>query len=275
MTDPQDKPKILFLDIEATGLVANFGHMLCCGFKWAHEKKPFIYSIETHPGRSVISDEKLIAQTAQLINNSHKDPKAAAKIRALANKGQADDSQLVIAVANEIDKADVVVTYYGARYDIPFISTRLLRAQKGRFLALRDSSHVDLWRTCRYKLKLNSNRLASVIDFLELKNKKTPVAGPQWVAAGAGDRQALKYVVAHCIPDVLSLEEAYNTLLPLIAKHPRMSVEKLTCINCGSPALQKRGYYVTASAVRRQRYKCTNCGKSSMGAGNGPERTIG
>lgn len=263
MIDPQDSPKILFMDIEATGLVANFGHMLCCGFAWGDEKglvgKPFIYSIETHPGRSVVPSEKLIQGVVKALGSKTPD-EAARKIRALAIKGQADDSVLVNAVADVIEKADIVVTYYGQRYDIPFIATRLLKASS-RVLSLADASHIDLWRTARYKLKLNSNRLASLIDFFELNNKKTPVAGPQWVAAGAGDRKALQYVIDHCIPDVLSLAEAYYKLRPLIAKHPRMnSNDGLSCPNCGSTAMKRNGYYVTMAKIRKQKYMCTNCG---------------
>lgn len=234
MEKATDEPKILFFDIEASGLVADFAMMLCCGFKFLHEKKPFVIDIEQYPGKKPTDDSKLVAKVADIINS-----------------------------------ADVIVSYYGNRFDIPFINTRLLKSDRKKLIALPDASHVDLWRTARYKLKLHSNRLASVIDFLELNNKKTPVKGPQWLDAMAQDRNALKYIVDHCKADVLALEEAYMILRPLIAKHPRIRPvtpqATYSCPNCGSVASQSKGLATTTSGFRKQRRICKDCGHPFFG----------
>lgn len=230
---PDGKSKILFLDIEATSLVADFGKMLCCGFKWAHEKEPFVITMLDY--ERGMGDKKLTADVVKTINS-----------------------------------ADVIVTWYGARYDIPFINTRVLRTGTKEFIGLPSSSHIDLWRTSRYKLKLRSNRLASVIDYLQLDNEKTPVKGPQWMDAQLCPKcypekvnSALRYIVSHCEKDVLALEEAYNILRPLVENHPRVAPKPLGkpgCTNCGSEDFQHRGYASTQSALRKPRLRCNDCG---------------
>ncbi len=237
--DQKTKARVLFLDIEATALVADFGKMLMCGFKWADEEKPFILSMLDYGDG--MGDKKLTAEVVKVINT-----------------------------------ADVIVTWYGARYDIPFINTRVLRTGTRNFIGLPAASHIDLWRTSRYKLKLRSNRLASVIDYLQLDNEKTPVKGPQWMDAQKCPtcypkevKAAMSYIDAHCKKDVLALEEAYHLLLPLVENHPRIKQKPIgrdACANCGSDDIQYRGYSSTTSALRKPRFQCKACGKWDFGA---------
>jgi uncharacterized protein YprB with RNaseH-like and TPR domain len=231
---PNEIPRVLFLDLECTNLKADFGFILVAGMKWLHEKKAFTYTLATHPGKKVT-----------------------------------DDSALVKAVADTVDTADVLVTYYGRRFDIPFLTSRLLLADPKRVLLLSPTQHIDLWFTVKYKLKLRNNRLASLIEFLNLNNKKTPILGQYWVDAQAGDRNALKYVEKHCIPDVLALEEGYLILRPLIDKHPRMKLqtqhEVYPCPNCGSESSRSKGLAATTAGLRKQRRKCSECGHPFFG----------
>lgn len=225
---PEEQPRVLFFDIETTGLKADFDHLLCCGFKFMDEKKPFVITIQDYPSKKPWDDSKLVKEIHKIINS-----------------------------------ADVIVSYYGRRFDIPFINSRLIAADSSKFLAIPDSAHVDLWQTARYKLKLHSNRLASIVEFLALHNQKTPVKGRHWMEARYGDRDALKYIVDHCAADVLALEEAYILLRPLISKHPRMRVGGdgiPSCPNCGSQSVQSRGYNVMAGALRKRRLNCQGCG---------------
>lgn len=239
----QDKTTLartLFFDIEATGLVADFGQMLCCGFKWADEPKPFVLS--TLDYGEGIGDKTLVKEVVKVINS-----------------------------------ADIICTYFGKGYDVKFINTRVLKSDDKikEFIGLASASHIDLWETVKHKLKLRGNRLLRVIEYLELDNEKTPVKGPEWMDAQKCPKcspvkvkKAMNYIIDHCTSDVLALEEAYNKLKPLIENHPRVLPKpngKDRCTRCGSDNLQKRGYAVTSSALRKPRLRCSDCGGWSFG----------
>lgn len=227
---PKFGPKIVLWDLETTNLNANFGYLLCFGWKILGEKKTNAISITEFP-------------------QFKKDP--------------TNDRSLVKAAYSELANADAWVTWYGSRFDVPYLSSRLLY-HKLPFLP--PVPHIDGWWIARKHLRLNSNRLASVSSFLDIE-EKTPLDGPTWIRAAAGHEKSIKYVVEHCLQDVVVLEEAYLRIRPLMRTHPNLNViseEANVCPTCGSKKLQKRGVSITRVATR-QRYMCNACGAWSKG----------
>ena len=227
--------KIQLWDIEATNLNANFGYILSIAVKDLDEKKVRVYSIADYP-------------------RYKKDP--------------TNDKDLVRDAAADLGSAGVWVTWYGARFDVPFVNTRLI----GHGLPpMPPVPHIDGWRIAKYKLKMNSNRLASVSGFLNVE-EKTPLNGPIWIKASAGDKKSLDYIVEHNIQDVIVLEQVYHRIRPLITSGPNVSLlqnmESAKGVNacpiCASLRLQKRGLTSTAT-TRKQRYQCQDCGGWSIG----------
>ena len=222
--------KILLLDIEATNLAANFGYILCISYKYFGEKKVMTIKISDSPS---------------------------------FNKDPTNDKWIVKEISKVINDSDMVVTWYGSKFDIPFIQTRLLGH---RLPPLPSIPHIDGWRIAKYKMKLNSNRLASVSEFLGLENK-TPLTGTIWVKASAGNKKALNYIVNHCEQDVIVLEQAYDLIRSLCTTHPNVNLVKgklASCPVCGSNKLQKRGFNI-ARTRKSQRYQCRSCGSWSSG----------
>lgn len=176
-----------------------------------------------------------------------------------------DDQTLLLAIEPIFLEADAVVTWYGQRFDEPFLNTRRL------FHGLRPLPpvpHIDGWRTAKYKLKLHSNRLVSLQEFLLLDAHKTPISPPQWQAAKGGDLAALTYIIDHCKADVEVLAQTYARLKPFVAGHPSVPlIEGVTlpaCPKCGSTHLHKRGSQV-AKTRSYDRYQCQTCGAWSRG----------
>jgi len=66
---------------------------------------------------------------------------------------------------------DHLITYYGSRFDIPFLRSRSagLRLRVGRLPA-----HIDLFYAVRHSLLLERRSLASVSRFLRLRDQKLP-----------------------------------------------------------------------------------------------------
>ena len=227
---------LTFFDIETTNLNANYGYVLCVAWKHLGERSIHYVSID---------QSKSFA----------KDP--------------TNDADVVFRASKELAKSDIVCGWYSSRFDWPFLQSRLLTHG---LPTMPPIPHVDLWRTAKYQMRLNSNRLASVAEFLGLE-EKTPIRSREWIRAMAGKRQSLKYVIDHCKQDIVVLEQAYRKMRPLMKGHPNVNLvdpKESACPVCGSDAIQRRAFMI-ASVTRTQRYHCQSCGAWSRGR---PERAM-
>ena len=167
-------------------------------------------------------------------------------------------------VRDELSKAGALISWYGPGFDIKYINTRLIGH---RLTALPPIPNIDGWRIAKEKMKLTSNRLASVSSFLGVK-EKTPLNGPIWIKASAGDPSALKYIITHCKQDVIVLEEVYELIKGLASTGPNIALIKDMgvdgCPRCGETRLQSRGFRFTISQ-RYKRFQCQACGAWSHG----------
>lgn len=121
------------------------------------------------------------------------------------------DQRIVQSLMDALDQVDMVVTYYGTGFDIPFIRSRALYWGIEDCLGHGDKHHLDLYYVARNKLKLHSNRLAVVTEFLGIEGK-TKLPPETWNQARLGYADAMEYVVEHNDEDVLILERVYDRL---------------------------------------------------------------
>jgi uncharacterized protein YprB with RNaseH-like and TPR domain len=174
-------------DIEATNLDADMGIMLCSSIKPLGEKA-ITHRIDESPGyREKPWDDKWLAK----------------KVR------------------DELENYMVLLGWNHVGYDLPFLNTRLL-AHGCKPLDVAGICMVDLLWASRYRLRLHSNRLDSVIQYLATKTQKTPLLGSLWIRAMAGDKKALDKVVEHNIHDVDALEEVSNRLSKFVKLQYRL-----------------------------------------------------
>ena len=212
-------PKILALDCETSHLRADFGTLLCWGYKWVGEKRISVPSLLDFPGKSPIDDRALLKEAHRVMSG-----------------------------------ADAYLTYYGKGFDLPFLQAKFL--EYGMPM-LPPVPHIDIYFTVKSNLSLSRKSLANVSEFLNLKAKKTPVAGRIWKRAMVGDRGAMRYIVSHCRADIALLEEAYYRLRPLIRLHPRRGPDG--CRTCGGHVIRDKIRY-SAAGVMKVQYVCTKCG---------------
>lgn len=165
-----------FLDIETTGLGADFGHILGACIKPSTSQKIITLRIDDYPGYK---------------------------------KNLCDDKPLVLDIVKEMSKFDVLVHYNGDMFDLPFIDTRLAIHGERRSPLVHS---VDLLPLVKRKLRLHSNRLDSVAVALGLDNQKTKLQPMVWQRASHGSKGDLDYIMEHCEADVLVLEEAFRRL---------------------------------------------------------------
>jgi DNA polymerase elongation subunit (family B) len=160
------EPRIGILDIETTwGFYADYGFMLCYALKVYHDDR--IYS-------SIISKRDIIRFEY--------------------------DERIVKNLVKDLKNFDIIITYNGTRFDVPYIRTRALK-YKLDFPKYGFMKHIDLYYMVKYKLKIKPNTLQNACSMFGIKGKNH-VDREIWLKASQGHRKSLEYVYDHCLRDV-------------------------------------------------------------------------
>lgn len=166
--------RIGFLDIETTDFKANRGFMLSWAIKYR--------------GGSTVCD--VITREDILSLNF--------------------DKRIVKSLVDELKNVDIIVTYYGTGFDIPFARTRAL-FWKYNFPVHGEKYHFDMYYRVAHLLKLTRNSLDAATTFLGIDGK-THFDIAIWNAAAYGDEKALATILDHNIQDVQILEKLFDKL---------------------------------------------------------------
>lgn len=222
-------PKILIWDLETAGvggLSADLGFIVCFGWKWLGEDKVNCITLLDYPGVHCQDDRNLI--------------KAANKI---------------------MEEADHLVAHYGDKFDRKFMESRLLKAKLEGVPMVRQA---DTCLIAREKLKLSSNRLGNLAEFLDVPHKKINKRGgwpSWWMGALRGDRLSILLMATYCKGDVSCLEDVYLRIRHLIpdryAFNMAVGQKTWTCKRCGGHTYQHRGYYTSEKKLWK-RVMCLN-----------------
>lgn len=184
--------KLATWDIESTGLNADFGYVLCV----------CVYDVQTRQVRTVRID----------------DPR---------NPDPNSDKWVVDEAIKLLNEYELLVGWYSSKFDRNFLNSRAvmhnLRPNRRTGTFFTTEYWRDLWYTSKFRLKLRSNRLAVVSDFLFGKTIKNAITPDVWNGAIRGEKKALDYVVHHCELDVKETFRVYKRLMPLISKRLRKS----------------------------------------------------
>jgi len=108
-----------------------------------------------------------------------------------------------------------LITYYGSRFDIPFLRSRAL-IHKFDFIPYGKIEHLDLYYVARSKLRIYSRSLEAVCETLGIPGK-TPLKPEVWMRAWRGDPEALAYIFQHNKADAEILEALHQRLARYIA----------------------------------------------------------
>jgi len=120
-----------------------------------------------------------------------------------------DDSGLARAWRDEIEQYDIIVTWNGKHFDLPFLDARL--GEYG-LRPLQAPRHEDLMFTFRRHLRcmhIANSKLDTVARHLRLPVQKTPMIPQQWVKAIGGHRPSYDRIITHCEHDVRVLAAAW------------------------------------------------------------------
>lgn len=180
-----------------------------------------------------------------------------------------DDKTVLGPMLRLLDKADVVITQNGKKFDSRKLNARFI------LQGMRPPSPYEHWDTLRVantvaaftsnSLEYLSHNLCT--KYQKLKHRK--YAGlTLWKECMAGNRDAWNEMKKYNIHDVLSTEELCTKLLPWAPKNTPFLFEvkdiAKECGACGGNQVQTRGYSVNKMG-RYPRYHCQNCGTWSHG----------
>lgn len=166
-----------------------------------------------------------------------------------------------------LNEADIVVHYYGSRFDVPHLNREFLQAG---FLPPAPFKQIDLKVAVSRRFKFTSNKLQFLSEVLGLEGKeehegfnlwsKVINIFDKWPAVIQEDAKAR--MESYNKRDVELLSEVYDVLLPWIPGHPHLWLYEGCggCPTCGADALVPAGFATTRLSIFKQ-FRCTECGK--------------
>jgi len=164
-------------DIETSQLNASFGFMI----SWAMKDD----------GKKIISDS-LTRKDFQ--DAGFDDP----------------DKRIVGSMVETLNEFDIITFHFGEYFDAPFARSRAIYYNLP-FPEYGSLAKIDTWKWAKRNLKLHSNRLDAIAEYLGV-NSKTHLNPAIWRRASRGDIDAVQYILKHNKMDVVTLEKVYHKL---------------------------------------------------------------
>ncbi len=128
------------------------------------------------------------------------------------------EKKILTGLVKRLGSYDVIVTWSGRGFDVPFLTTRLLKHGMDPRPVLR-MMHLDLNEVVKSRLRLTFTYLDHVCDFFQIKRDKGPMGldvPHLYVRALEGDVGALKSIRDHCMDDLRATREVFQKLRPLL-----------------------------------------------------------
>jgi uncharacterized protein YprB with RNaseH-like and TPR domain len=130
---------------------------------------------------------------------------------------KSNNKAVIVAIVKELKKYDVLVAHNGQYFDKTFLNSSCLRYNLRP--SVRWLKFIDPVLIARRHLRVARNSLASLLDYFEIQDTKTPIEFRHWIQASHdGNRKSMNKIVEHCQRDVVSLEQVYDKTRTLVDK---------------------------------------------------------
>jgi uncharacterized protein YprB with RNaseH-like and TPR domain len=136
----------------------------------------------------------------------------------LEAKKTSEEKSLLTKLVKRLESHDVIVTWNGRSFDIPFLTTRLMKHGLDPRPLLR-KTHVDIADVVKSRLRLTFTYLDHVCDFFQIDRSKGPMGldvPHLYVQALEGDKSALSAIRKHCLDDLQATRQVFLRLKPLV-----------------------------------------------------------
>ncbi len=129
-----------------------------------------------------------------------------------------EEKSVLVRLLSRLSKYDVIITWNGRGFDLPYLTTRLLSHGLDP-RPLMGKRHIDLNEIVKSRLRLTFTYLDHVCDFFGIARKKGLMGMdvPQlYLRAQESDGKALKAIRDHCLDDLEATRKVYLRLKPLL-----------------------------------------------------------
>lgn len=172
------------------------------------------------------------------------------------------EKQILLLLWRFLDRADIVVTQNGKKFDIPKINARFLKYDMNPPSSYQQ---IDTLKLAKKRFGFTSNKLEYMTKEFNKKytkqdHKKFP-GFELWSECLKGNKSAWREMAKYNKYDVLALEELYNKLIvwdTAVNFNVYYNDGKPHC-TCGSTTFVKNGYSIT-NAGKYNRFQCKACG---------------
>lgn len=172
---------------------------------------------------------------------------------------QSKERSMLRGIHNLLDEADVVVHFYGSKFDIPMLNGEFI---KHGMTPPSPYKQVDLKKVCADQFRFPSNKLEYVAKALKI-GTKIDTDFKLWTDCLKGNEDAWAKMKEYNKNDTILLEALYDKLMPWISNHPNHGAfgeDKEVCPNCGGSHLHRRGIAI-ANLLKYPRFQCQSCWK--------------
>jgi hypothetical protein len=177
----------------------------------------------------------------------------------LYDKDPENDREVVQALWDLIDEADVVIAHNGNKFD--------MRKANARFVAHHMEpparpQQIDTLKVARQYFMFNSNKLGDLGEHLGLGNKEATGGFGLWKGCMLGEEKSWRVMKKYAKQDVDLLQAVYERLRPWMTNHPNRALidgRPDSCPTCGHEFFVRRGYQRTKVA-QYANFQCKGCG---------------
>lgn len=180
-----------------------------------------------------------------------------------------DDYEVVKALRDVLDKADIVIAHNGDKFDIPVLNTRMV------YHGLAPPSPyktIDTLKIAKKNFNFPANSLNELGKYLKVGTKVPHSGFELWVNCLKGCSEAWDKMHEYNIGDIFLLEEVYYKLRAWNKNTPNMSHyypdNEVRCVCCGSTNVLKTGKKTYTGTSSFDVYTCQDCSKHSRGRSN-------
>lgn len=176
-----------------------------------------------------------------------------------------DDRALLSVLWKLLDKADIVLTQNGTKFDAKKINARFMLQG---FPPPKPYVHFDTYKLTKKVASFTSHSLAYLTSKFCKKHKKTShgdFPGKRlWIECSKGNPKAWKAMKAYNIDDVLSLEELYLKIRAwapdVMPKVFPVTDASSQCGSCGYEGQMREGKTRQAKKYTYKQHSCPSCG---------------
>ena len=179
-----------------------------------------------------------------------------------------DDLDVVVKMIEAINKADIVITFNGKRFDTKLLNTRALY---WGLPPVKQPKHIDLMEQAKRVFKFPSNSMQNISMYLGEEGKLSTSGSNLWERCAEYEdviecEKALEEMLTYGLQDIVATRDLYYRFQGWMKGVPNLGTitseitenKTLRCIHCGSADILPMDSKTFTSVSSFDLYRCGN-----------------